>query len=188
MQDVFQLIKGLSAVDVARRYRVDLRQKGKSYQGICPFHAERDPSFHVHKNRFKCFGCGWSGDAVALVSQLRNVPPLTAAKWIAHDFGIPIDDDNPQARQEARERGRQQAKERDTILFFEKQIDGAAHRLELLIRTTETVLFREGLPAYLELANLVQRLPAWEHLVKRLRGRDVDLRIAALREVRRQDG
>lgn len=89
MQDVFLLVKGLPAVDIAKRYGVDLQQKGKQYRGLCPFHAEKTPSFHVHKNRFKCFGCAWSGDAVDLVSQLRNAE-LTHKKClqplILHNF------------------------------------------------------------------------------------------------------
>ena len=185
MQDVFLLVKGLSAVDIAKRYGIDLQQKGKHYRGLCPFHNEKTPSFHVHKNRFKCFGCGWSGDAIALVSQLRNVPPLTAAKWIAHDFGIPIDD-TVEARREALERAREYAREKAAVLFFEQQADEAAKRLELLVRTTETTLARGGMGAYLELAGLVQRLPAWEHLLRCLRGRDIDMQIAALKVVKNQ--
>jgi DNA primase len=43
-----------------------LRKRGRSWSGLCPFHKERTPSFHVNQDRgfFKCFGCGESGDVI----------------------------------------------------------------------------------------------------------------------------
>ena len=44
--------------------RVTLRKAGRAYKGLCPFHAEKTPSFTVDPDRrtFKCFGCGEGGD------------------------------------------------------------------------------------------------------------------------------
>jgi predicted SprT family Zn-dependent metalloprotease len=49
--------------------RVELRRAGRQYRGLCPFHPERTPSFHVDENRqrYKCFGCGESGDVVDFI-------------------------------------------------------------------------------------------------------------------------
>ncbi|MGH7757165.1 MAG: CHC2 zinc finger domain-containing protein, partial [Vulcanimicrobiaceae bacterium] len=46
---------------------VPLKQRGRDLVGLCPFHAEKTPSFHVHPDRgfFKCFGCWAGGDAFA---------------------------------------------------------------------------------------------------------------------------
>ena len=48
---------------------VELRQRGNSFWGCCPFHQEKSPSFHVDPQTglWKCFGCGESGDVFAYV-------------------------------------------------------------------------------------------------------------------------
>ena len=45
---------------------VPLKRVGASFKGLCPFHAEKSPSFHVHAQRqfFHCFGCQASGDVL----------------------------------------------------------------------------------------------------------------------------
>lgn len=181
MQDIFRLVKEISAVSVARQFGVDLQRKGKHYRGLCPFHTEKDASFYEYRNRFKCFGCAWSGDAVDLVAKLRNVSSLDAAKLIAQSFGKLLDEPlTPAAREQARHQARQRAKEKAAELLFNQQVNEAARRLELLFRTTETTLARGGLEAYIELSDMVQRLPAWEHLLNCLKSRNMELQAKAL--------
>jgi len=57
---------------------VELRPSGKHHVGLCPFHEEKTPSFFVFKSRFKCFGCGVSGDAIEFIMRVQNVPFLEA--------------------------------------------------------------------------------------------------------------
>ena len=67
--------------DVVAGY-VSLRPGGvDSQQGLCPFHDEKTPSFHVRPSvgRWHCFGCGRGGDAVDLLAQARGMAPLAAA-------------------------------------------------------------------------------------------------------------
>ena len=68
----------------AERYGLPIRQ------GMirCPFHADRTPSMKLNEDYFYCFGCGASGDVIALTAQLFNLPPVEAAKKLAADFGI----------------------------------------------------------------------------------------------------
>ncbi|HEX6062326.1 MAG TPA: CHC2 zinc finger domain-containing protein, partial [Candidatus Limnocylindria bacterium] len=60
----FDLVK--ERVDIVQLVgeRVHLRKAGRSYSGLCPFHAEKTPSFSVDPERrtFHCFGCGERGD------------------------------------------------------------------------------------------------------------------------------
>ena len=48
---------------------VPLRKAGASFKGLCPFHTEKTPSFHVNRDKgfFHCFGCGAGGDVVKFV-------------------------------------------------------------------------------------------------------------------------
>lgn len=54
---------------------VPLQRSGAGYVGLCPFHADKHPSLHVHpgKQFFKCFACGEGGDLFAFVQRSRDV-------------------------------------------------------------------------------------------------------------------
>ena len=76
---------------------VNLRRRGRTLSGLCPFHSEKSPSFTVYPENqsFYCFGCGTSGDVIDLVAKLFNLSSYDAAKKLAYDFGI--DPDKPPA-------------------------------------------------------------------------------------------
>src|ERR1700733_5337453 len=50
---------------------VDLKKVGKNWQGLCPFHKEKTPSFHVNEEKqvYKCFGCGKGGGVVDFIKE-----------------------------------------------------------------------------------------------------------------------
>lgn len=84
---------------------VSLRRRGQHFVGLCPFHTERSPSFHVRHDRgyFKCFGCGVGGDAIRFIERIENLPFVEAAKFLAKRAGVEIVEEfSPQA-QEKRE-------------------------------------------------------------------------------------
>ena len=62
-----------SIVDVISGY-MKLSRKGSSYMGLCPFHAEKTPSFSVSPSRqsYHCFGCGASGDVYSFVMEYER--------------------------------------------------------------------------------------------------------------------
>lgn len=70
-------------LDRARNYPIleiasnnlDLKKTGKSYVSLCPFHQEKTPSCHIYpeSNRFKCYGCGETGDVIKLTQYLCGV-------------------------------------------------------------------------------------------------------------------
>ncbi|MBV9737996.1 MAG: DNA primase, partial [Candidatus Eremiobacteraeota bacterium] len=71
---------------------VSLRKAGRDLVGLCPFHSERTPSFHVHPQEgyFKCFGCGAYGDAIAFVQRVENLTFPDAARVLATRAGIEL--------------------------------------------------------------------------------------------------
>ena len=54
---------------------VSLKKAGATYKGLCPFHGEKTPSFHVNRDKgfFHCFGCGVGGDVVKFVELHEKV-------------------------------------------------------------------------------------------------------------------
>jgi AAA domain/CHC2 zinc finger/Domain of unknown function (DUF6371) len=69
---------------------VKLKRNGKEYVGLCCFHAEKTPSFTVYDNKFKCFGCGESGDVIDFVQRTRGIEWLDAVAILAQDAGMTL--------------------------------------------------------------------------------------------------
>lgn len=89
--NVFSEVKArVSCVDVAKEYGIHLTKKGNHFLALCPFHAEKTPSFVVHQDHFYCFGCGVGGDAIRLVEMLKGLQPYEAAQEIVQQFSLPI--------------------------------------------------------------------------------------------------
>lgn len=58
---------------------------GKSKCGLCPFHVEKTPSFHIYKdNRYKCFGCQEYGDVIQFYMKQNNVKFIDAVKALTN--------------------------------------------------------------------------------------------------------
>jgi DNA primase len=73
--------------------RVQLRKAGgASWKGLCPFHGEKTPSFHVHgdKQFFHCFGCGASGDVYRFVQTLDTLTFPDAVRQLAARAGMTV--------------------------------------------------------------------------------------------------
>lgn len=78
----FEAIKQTTdLVAVVERSGVALKKAGKEYVGLCPFHNEKTPSFHVNpvKGVFHCFGCGAAGNAVQFVAKREGLTVREAA-------------------------------------------------------------------------------------------------------------
>jgi DNA primase len=70
---------------------VKLKKAGaQNFSGLCPFHAEKTPSFSVHATRqfFHCFGCGQSGDVFTFVQKVENISFPEAVRLIAQKLGV----------------------------------------------------------------------------------------------------
>ncbi|PRY54306.1 DNA primase [Arcticibacter pallidicorallinus] len=86
---------------------VHLKKRGTSLIGLCPFHNEATPSFHVSvsKGIFKCFGCGKGGDSTRFIMDHEKASYPEALRYIANKYNIEIEEviQSPE-RQEADQR------------------------------------------------------------------------------------
>jgi DNA primase len=91
---------------------VRLQKRGRSHVGVCPFHKEKTPSFHVNaeRNFYYCFGCHESGDTIKFVQRVEGLEFIDAVRHLAERAGIPIVEtaSEPERKQQAEARRRQQ--------------------------------------------------------------------------------
>ncbi|MCY3856663.1 MAG: DNA primase [Rhodospirillales bacterium] len=82
------------------------------HKGLCPFHDEKTPSFHVDETKglYHCFGCKASGTAVNFVMQIENLPFMDAVRKVAAQAGMEVPRTGGRPNP-ARERRRRQARE-----------------------------------------------------------------------------
>lgn len=73
---------------------VILKKRGTSLIGLCPFHNEKTPSFHVSvsKGIFKCFGCGEGGDSLSFIMKHEKYSYPEAIRFLAEKYNIDIEE------------------------------------------------------------------------------------------------
>jgi DNA primase len=78
-------------VQVVQEY-VPLKRAGRTYKGLCPFHGEKTPSFHVdpEKGFFHCFGCGAGGDVFKFLELHEKLAFPDAVRTLAQKFGVAL--------------------------------------------------------------------------------------------------
>ncbi|GAC1401923.1 MAG: hypothetical protein NVSMB64_00900 [Candidatus Velthaea sp.] len=155
---------------------VTLRKRGNDMVGLCPFHGEKTPSFHVHPDRgfFKCFGCSAGGDVIKYVQLQDNLTFPDALRMLAKRAGVQLAEEDPAA---ARVRS-----EKEAIYHANEIATQYFHRV--LTRDpagaeARAYCERRGLTkAVIDEFKLGFTTLQWEGLVDELRANNVDLRIA----------
>lgn len=91
-RDIAAIRERVSIEDIVGDY-VQLRRAGAdSMKGLCPFHDEKSPSFHVRPNHghFHCFGCGEGGDVYAFVQKIEHISFVEAVEMLADRIGYAV--------------------------------------------------------------------------------------------------
>jgi DNA primase len=93
---------------------VPLKRAGRTYKGLCPFHSEKTPSFHVdpEKGFFHCFGCNVGGDVFKFLELHEKVAFPDAVRLLAQKFGVAL----PEQSEESGDEARQDAALREALL------------------------------------------------------------------------
>lgn len=107
-------------VDLISDY-VPLRKRGKNWVGLCPFHAEKDPSFTVtpDKQIFYCFGCGEGGNVISFLMKHEKLSFPEAAKLLAKRANIPLPKDSFDTKR---------AKQLDKLYYANQAADEYFHK------------------------------------------------------------
>jgi DNA primase len=128
---------------------VKLKKSGSGFIGLCPFHQEKTPSFHVTPRLgiYKCFGCGESGDVFSFVMKMEGIGFPESLKTLADRYGIDLPDEHVEGDDE-------RTRKREGIfhalkfagLFFHRQLleheDAAKARIYLEKRGYDKKIWR----------------------------------------------
>lgn len=149
---------------------VQLKKRGKNYLGLCPFHAEKDPSFTVspEKQLFHCFGCNEGGNVFAFIMKIENVSFAEAVAELGLKLGISV----PRAG------GSQSASRNDqdkifqvtslAVKYFQDSLEGKSGE------AAQSYLEKRGISSRTRnLFALGFALPGWDNLFKYLISRGV---------------
>ncbi|WP_454940508.1 DNA primase [Evtepia sp.] len=117
-----ELVARCDIVDVVSDY-VTLTPKGGSYWGLCPFHGEKTPSFHVLPDRqlYHCFGCGKGGGVISFIMDVENLPFPDAVRLLAKRAGMEVPEENLDEGSR-RKRGRLLELNKEAARFFHSQL------------------------------------------------------------------
>lgn len=178
-----KLIKeAVDILDVVGRV-VPLRRVGNRHVGLCPFHQEKTPSFHVDTNNqfYHCFGCGSGGDVLSFVMRHQNLSFGEAIDWLAERYKVVLPETD--AKSPGR-RGRDEAsvREREALFrimeaatdFFYEQLHHSAEG-----KVARDYVARRGLPGTVIEGERLGYAPArWDGLSSFLEQQGFDLLLA----------
>ena len=90
-QFIADLLARVDIIELVEGY-MPLRKAGKDFQGLCPFHGEKTPSFTVSRDKqfFHCFGCGAHGSAIGFLMKHRNLEFVEAVEELAGVAGMEV--------------------------------------------------------------------------------------------------
>ncbi len=116
-----EVVRRSDITEVVSSY-VQLRHRGRTHTGLCPFHSEKTPSFVVYPETqsFYCFGCGAGGDVITFVRKINNLDYVEAVKMLAGRAGMPMPEEDDKA---GRLRSRVLAINKEAARFFYEQLN-----------------------------------------------------------------
>jgi len=161
-------------VEVISEY-VSLQKRGENYVGLCPFHSEKTPSFHVssEKQLFYCFGCGAGGNVFTFLMKKENLNFPEVLRLLADRLQINL----PSGQHEGEmTRDFQQKREQ---LRLNKSVAEFFHNALLNTREGQKgleYLKKRGItPETAERFQLGYALPVWDSLIRHFRSQGVDI-------------
>jgi len=90
-EQIERIKNSVDIVQVISQY-VSLQKVGSNYRGLCPFHSEKTPSFHVNPTLklYHCFGCGASGDVIKFIQEIEHISFQEALQKLGRQAGIEV--------------------------------------------------------------------------------------------------
>ena len=181
-----QIARANDIVEVVQSY-FPLKRAGKDYTALCPFHAEKTPSFTVSPSKqiFKCFGCGRGGSVFNFVMAKENVTFPEAVRILADRAGIEV-----RREPKAAKRAGTRRKLRDVLAWATRYFVAALKHPKAGAPGRQYLESRGIAPATIETFNVGYAPDGWENLIGAARREEIGpemLETAGL-VIRRDDG
>ena len=133
------LVARVDIVDIVGRH-VQLKKGGANLSGLCPFHAEKSPSFTVSPSKqfYHCFGCGANGDAIRFLTEYSGMSFIDAVTELAGQVGmtVPEEDSSPAEREQAARQKERRATLADVLAKaaegYRKQLKASPRAIDYL--------------------------------------------------------
>ncbi|QKM65270.1 DNA primase [Polynucleobacter tropicus] len=132
---IADLLNRVDIVDVVGQH-VKLKKAGANFQGLCPFHSEKSPSFSVSPNKqfYHCFGCGAHGSAISFLMEYSGLGYVDAIEELARSAGLDVPREERSANDVARQ---QQAMALSEVMssaadWYRQQLKGSTRAVEYL--------------------------------------------------------
>jgi DNA primase len=118
------LLNRVDVVEVVSRY-VRLKKTGANFQGLCPFHNEKTPSFSVSpaKQFYHCFGCGAHGNAIGFLMSYGGMGYVDAVKDLASQAGMQVPEMQPRSAEQAQRETERKEQETGLVAVMERAME-----------------------------------------------------------------
>jgi len=135
-RDVVDQVRDAADVIEVVGEHVKLKRRGRKFEGLCPFHQEKTPSFSVDPDRglYYCFGCHRGGDLFKFVMEAERLSFPETVERLARRYGVRLPARSPEASQRQQEADRIRGLLEEAQRFFVEQLasaDGSPARREL---------------------------------------------------------
>ncbi len=152
----------IDIVDFISDY-VQLKKSGQNWKGLCPFHAEKTPSFMVNPSKqiFHCFGCGAGGDVISFVSKYENLSFGESLGLLAKKAGVSLPEKRGTSGTRLKEERIRKALAEAVAYYVSRLNESAAAR--------DYVKSRGISPESADIFNIGFAPPGWSNLSRHLR-------------------
>ena len=176
-EDKLLEIKDAASIEEVVGQYVKLTQKGKNLLGLCPFHADTNPSFTVapEKGIFHCFGCGAGGNVFSFLMQYHRLSFPEAVQELARRYGIPLSlkDLGPEGAQQAKKRTKAYEANAAAAAFYAATLASSEGR------PGREYLAKRGLtPEIIRAFQLGYAVDEWDALRRHFQNRGISLELA----------
>lgn len=168
-EDIISRVRdSVDIVDLVSGY-VSLKKTGKNHTGLCPFHAEKTPSFSVNPDKqiFHCFGCGAGGDVFKFIELQEGLNFPEAVRALAGRAGISLPTDSRSRGQDKKSEDERKVLLKivaDAVEYFRKELEGpagSAARAYLKKRGVTDAIVQDFALGYVK--------PEWDGLLRHLK-------------------
>ncbi len=177
-EDKISAIKNAADIVDIVSESVSLRQSGRNYLGLCPFHSEKTPSFTVSPDKqiYYCFGCGAGGNVFSFLMKHTGLSFPEAVRSLADRYGIDLPTRNLSPHE------KKKLTERETILKLNGEaMEFYRHCLKTGEngKCAETYLLKRGFTRQtIDRFKLGFAPDGWDHLLRRLKSRKLSAQMA----------